>query len=161
VAVTRSDVAWPEHRSSSKVRHVPELAEPARLVNARRFLMGITNNDLDEVMSLLSPEVVSTVPGHNPLAGVYRGPLEVAEHLTKLLTATSGTLETLKWVDWLVGMHYVAALQFVQAEGGGSMYRNRHVYVIETDRNDLIATIRTFFEDEIAADTFLSGLPFK
>jgi ketosteroid isomerase-like protein len=137
---------------------VPESAEPARLVNARRFLMGITTDNSRDVLSLLSPDVVFTVPGQGPLAGVFRGPVEVYEHIGELFTATSGTFEILKWVDWLVGLSHVAALQFAQAQGGGAIYRNHHIFFIETGENDLLTNIRVFFEDQTDADTFFANL---
>ena len=120
--------------------------------------MGITTDNSRDVLSLLAPDVVYTVSGHGPLAGVFRGPVEVYEHIDKLFSATSGTFEILKWVDWLVGLTHVAALQFAQAQGGGVIYRNHHMYVIETDQNDLLTTIRIFFEDQAEADTFFGNL---
>jgi len=132
--------------------------EPARLVNARRFLMGITTNHSDDVLSLLSPDVVYTVTGRNPLAGVFHGPGEVNEYIRKLFRVTSNTIEILKWVDWLVGETHVAALQFAQAQGGGATYRNHHMFVVETDRNALLTDIRILFEDQVAADNFFTNV---
>ncbi len=119
--------------------------------------MGITTDNSGDVLSLLSPDVVYTVPGRGPLAGVFRGPAEVYEHVAKLFKATSDRLETLKWVDWLVGLTHVAALQFVQAQYGGVVYRNHHVYVVETDQNDLLSTLRIFFADQTGADAFFAN----
>ena len=121
--------------------------------------MGITTDNSRDVLSLLSPDVVFTVPGQGPQAGALRGPVEVCEHIGKLFRATSGTFEVLKWVDWLVGLSHVAALQFAQAQGGGAIYRNHHMFVIETDENDLLTKIWVFFEDQAAADTFFANLP--
>ncbi len=121
--------------------------------------MGITTDNSRDVLSLLSPDVVYTVPGQGPLAGVFRGPVEVYDHVGKLFSATSRTLETLKWVDWLVGLSHVAALQFAQAQGGGMIYRNHHMYVIETGDDDLLSDIRVFFEDQTGADAFFANLP--
>jgi ketosteroid isomerase-like protein len=148
----------PLYGLSSRVRRVSESAEPARLVNVRRFLMGITTDNSLAVLPLLSPDVVYSVPGQGPLAGVFRGPAEVYEHVGKLFSATSSTLQTLKWVDWLVGLSHVAALQFAQAQGGGVIYRNHHMYVVETGEDDLLSNIRVFFEDQTAADTFFASL---
>jgi ketosteroid isomerase-like protein len=141
------------------MRCVPEPAEPARLVNARRFLMGIIAGDTRDVLSLLSPDVVYTVPGRSSMAGVFRGPEEVAEHTGRLFSATSGTLETLKWVDWLVGLTHVAALQFAQAQGGGVIYRNHHMFVIEAGQDGLLTSIQVFFADQAEADAFFANLP--
>jgi ketosteroid isomerase-like protein len=115
----------------------------------------------DDVFSLLSPDVVYTVPGPSPLAGVFRGPAEVSEHISKLLSATSGTFEVLKWIDWLLGTSHIAALQLAQAQGEGMIYRNHHIYVVETDQHDLLTSIRIFFENEAAADSFFSRLPVE
>ncbi len=121
--------------------------------------MGIMTDNPRDVLSLLSPDVVYTVPGQGPMAGVFRGRDEVYEHIVELFSATAGTLQTLKWVDWLVGLSHVAALQFAQAQAGGVIYRNHHMFVVETGRNDLLSNIRVFFEDQTQADTFFANLP--
>jgi ketosteroid isomerase-like protein len=123
----------------------------------RRFLMGIMANKSDEVLDLLGPDVVYTVPGHSPLAGVFHGPAEVHEHIDKLFRVTSG-LEILKWVDWLVGLTHVAAMQLAQAQGGGVVYRNHHLFVVETDQHDLLTDIRVLFEDQDGADDFFTRI---
>jgi ketosteroid isomerase-like protein len=137
---------------------VSDTAEPARVVNARRFLMGISTGNSAEVLSLLSPDVVYTVPGQSPMAGVFRGPVEVYEHISKLFRMTSGAVETLKWVDWLVGLSHVAALQFVQIQGGGAIYRKHHLYLVETGEDDLLSSMRVFFENQTEADSFFTNL---
>jgi ketosteroid isomerase-like protein len=137
---------------------VSEAGEPARLVNARRFLMGIMGNNADDVLGLLAPDVAYTVPGHSPLAGVYHGPAEVHEHIDKLFRVTSGRVEVLKWVDWLVGLNHVAAMQLAQAQGSGVIYRNHHLFVMETDRHDLLTDIRVLFDDQDGADEFFTRI---
>jgi hypothetical protein len=120
--------------------------------------MGISADKSADVLSLLSPDVVYTVPGHGPMAGVFRGPAEVYDHIGKLFRITSGTFEVLKWVDWLVGLTHVAALQYAQAQGDSVIYRSHHVYVVDTDQNDLLSNIRIFFENQTEADTFFTNL---
>jgi len=136
-----------------------DTGEPAHLVNARRFLMGISTKNSDDVLSLLSPDVVYTVSGHSPLAGVYHGPVEVQDHVRKLIRATLGTLDVLKWDDWLVGQNHVAALQFAQAQGGGMIHRNHQIFLIETDQHDLLTKIQLLFGNQDEADRFLGSLP--
>jgi ketosteroid isomerase-like protein len=136
-----------------------ESTEPARLVNARRFLMGITSDSSTDVLSLLAPDVVYTVSGHGPLAGVFHGPTEVDAHFGRLFRATSGTLDVLKSVDWLVGMTHVAAIQFVRAQANGVIYRSHQMFVFETDQRDLLTRIRLFFQDQDSADVFLAKVP--
>jgi hypothetical protein len=80
----------------------------------------------------------------------------VCDHIGHLFSVTSGTFETLKWVDWLVGLSHVAALQSAQAQDGGVIYRNHHTFVIETGEDDLLSNIRIFFEDQSAATTFFA-----
>ena len=120
--------------------------------------MGITSNNSADVLPLLSPDVVYTVSGHSPLAGTYRGPGEVHEHIRKLFRITSGAVEVLKWVDWLVGLTHVAALQLAQAQGGGVIYRNYHIFILETDHDDLLTKIQLVFEDQDDADAFFGSL---
>jgi ketosteroid isomerase-like protein len=111
-----------------------------------------------DVLPLLSPKVVYEVPGHSPMAGTFHGPEAVFEHIQKLFRVTSGTFQILKWVDFLVGLTHVAALQFAQAQGDGQVYRSHHVYVVETDQKDLLTDIRIFFEHQDEADSFFAGL---
>ena len=135
--------------------------EPARLVNARRFLMGISTGHADAVLALLAPTVVYTVSGHSPLAGTVHGPVEVQEHVRRVFRATSGTIDVLKWDDWLVGQNHVAALQFAQAQGAGMVHRNHLVFLIETDRHDLLTNIQLLFGNQDEADRFLARLPVE
>ena len=123
--------------------------------------MGMTSDRSAEVLSLLSPTVVYTVPGEGRMSGVFRGPAEVHEHIGELFRITSGTFEVLKWVDWLVGLNHVAALQFAQAQGSGAIFRGHVVYVVETDQNDLLNSIQLFFENQVAAETFFGRLRFE
>jgi ketosteroid isomerase-like protein len=136
-----------------------EAAEPARLVNARRFLMGITNGNSADVLPLLAPDVVYTVPGHSPLAGGFHGPTHTEAHIRQLFDATSGTFDVLKTVDWLVGLTNVAVIQFAQAQAGGVIYRNHHMFVFETDRHDLLTNIWLFFEDPDDVDRLFAKVP--
>jgi ketosteroid isomerase-like protein len=121
--------------------------------------MGITTNNSADVLPLLAPDVVYTVPGHSPLAGVFHGPAEVDAHIRQLFSATSGTFDVLKTVDWLVGLTNVAVIQFAQAQAGGVIYRSHHLFVFETDRHDLLVSIWLTFEDPDGADRLLAKLP--
>ena len=126
------------------------------LANAQRFLVGLANNELDEVVHLLSDQVVYTVPGHMPISGTFRGPDQVKEHLNQLLAFSRSTFDVLKWVDWLVGETHVAVLQYAQIQAHGSVYRGHHLYVVEVDYHDKLTQIRIFFEDQAAAERFFA-----
>jgi hypothetical protein len=123
--------------------------------------MGIATDRSADVLTLLSPAVVYTVPGEGPMSGVFRGPAEVHKHIGELFRITSGSFETLKWVDWLVGLNHVAALQLAQAQGSGAIFRGHVVYVVETDQHDLLSSIRLFFENQVAAETFFGSLRWE
>jgi ketosteroid isomerase-like protein len=134
----------------------PPPAEPQRLVNAKRFFMSYSLSRLEEAVRMLSPKVVYTVPGKSPISGVFHGPDEARGHIIKLIELSRGTFEVLKWMDWMVGETHIAALQYAQAQNGGGIYRGHHIYLLESDHNDLLSSIKVFFEDQAAADRFFS-----
>ena len=131
-------------------------AEPQRLLNARRFFLSYTLGHLDDAVGLLSPNVVYTVPGHNQISGVFHGPDEVRGHIANLIEISRGTFEVLKWMDWMVGETHITALQYAQAQSQGRIYRGHHLYLLESDRNDLLSDIQVFFENQQAADRFFA-----
>ncbi len=128
--------------------------EPQRLINARRFFLSYSLTDLDDSVPLLSPNVVYTVPGHHKFSGVFHGPEEVRRHISTLVDYTKGTFEVLKWMDWMVGETHITALQYAQAQHVRRIYRGHHLYLLESDSDDLLSDIRVFFEDQAAADRF-------
>ncbi len=124
------------------------------MVNARQFFLDYSSTNLDHAVSLLSPDVVYTVPGNHKLAGVFHGPDEVRQHIAALVDYSRGTFEVLQWVDWMVGEMHIAALQYAQAQTSGRIYRGHHLYLLESDADDLVSDIKVFFEDQGAADRF-------
>jgi ketosteroid isomerase-like protein len=130
--------------------------EPQRLINARRFFLNYSKEHVDDVVQLLSPHVEYSVPGHSRLSGVFHGPDEVRRHICDLIDFSRGTFEVLKWMDWMIGETHITALQYAQAQAGGGIYRGHHVYLLESDPNDLLSVIKVFFEDQPAADRFFS-----
>ena len=85
--------------------------------------MNFSEDKVDDVIHLLSPDVTYTVPGRSSLSGVCHGPAEVRRHLAQLFAFTKGTYDVLKWVDWLVGETHVAAFQYTQMQMNGIIYR--------------------------------------
>ena len=134
----------------------PPLAEPQRLINARRFFMSYSVSRVEDAVRMLSPDVVYTVPGKSPISGVFHGPDEARGHILKLIELSRGTFEVLKWMDWMVGDTYMAALQYAQAQNGGGIYLGTPIYLLESDPDDLLSSIKVFFEDQAAADRFFS-----
>jgi hypothetical protein len=145
--------------TASRSISLSDPVEPARLVNARRFLMGITTNNAASVLPLLAPEVIYTVAGHSPLAGLFHGPAQVDAHIRQMFSATSGTFDVLKTVDWLVGQTNVAVIQSAQAQAGGKLHRGHHMFVFETDGRDLLTNIWLFFENPDEIDRFFAHVP--
>lgn len=135
------------------MEHSPE---PQRLVNARQFFLSFSLTHLDDATGLLSPTVVCTVPGRNRLSGVFHGPDEVRRHLAMLVEYSGGTFEILKWMDWMVGETHMTALQYAQAQRGARIYRGHHLFLLESDSDDLLSDIRVFFEDQAATDRFFA-----
>jgi ketosteroid isomerase-like protein len=130
--------------------------ESQGLTNARRFLLSTPQTDPGDIALLLSPDVVYTVPGSHRLAGVFRGPDEVMDHIARLIDYSNGTFEVLRWVDWMVGDTHITALQYAQAQNAGRIYRGHHLYLLETDTDDRLSDIKVFFEDQRAAERFLT-----
>jgi hypothetical protein len=127
------------------------------LRNARQFFSSFSPTPtLDDALRLLSPNVVFTVPGRHKLAGVFHGPDEVRSHIAMLVDYSNGTFEVLKWMDWMIGESHVTALQFAQAQSNGRIYRGHHLYLLESDSDDLLSDIKIFFEDQAAADRFFT-----
>jgi ketosteroid isomerase-like protein len=132
------------------------LTEPQRLLNARKFFLSYSMKQLDEAVRLLSPNVVYTVPGTSQISGVFHGPEEVRRHIVKLIELSRGTFEVLKWMDWMVGETHISALQYAQAQGHGDIYRGHHLYLLESDSDDRLSSIKVFFDDQAAAERFFN-----
>jgi ketosteroid isomerase-like protein len=130
--------------------------EPVRLVNARRFFMSCSVNDFDTAAELLSPQATYSVPGHGPISGAFHGRAEITRHLTRLLELTKGTLDVLKWDDWMMGESHLAVLRYAQAQSNGRIYKGHQLFLVAFDPGDLLADIQVFFEDQDAIDRFFS-----
>ncbi len=141
----------------SKIDDMAHSPEPQRLVNARQFFLSFSGTPpLDDALRLLSPQVVFTVPGLHKLSGVFYGPDEVRRHIAMLVDYSNGTFEVLKWMDWMMGETHMTALQYAQAQNNGRIYRGHHLYLLESDSDDLLSDIKIFFEDQGAADRFFT-----
>lgn len=118
--------------------------------------MNFSEDKVDDVIHLLSPDVTYTVPGRSSLSGVCHGPAEVRRHLAQLFAFTKGTYDVLKWVDWLVGETHVAAFQYTQMQMNGIIYRGHQMFLVQTDHNDALSDIKVLFENEEDASRFFS-----
>jgi hypothetical protein len=88
------------------------------------------------------------------LAGNFRGPDAVVAHVRDLVDRTDNTYGAVKWEDWLVGDHNVAALVRVQAQGHGAIFVSRLVVLLGFDPGDKVSQITVFFEDAGGVERF-------
>jgi ketosteroid isomerase-like protein len=100
---------------------------------------------------MLAPDVTYRVIGQHSLAGTFAGPDEVMRHLTEVRERTSGTLDAVKWDDWLVGENHVGALLEVHIRANARKFSGRVIYLLRFDVDDLITDILVVFGDEDAA----------
>jgi ketosteroid isomerase-like protein len=126
---------------------ITESDKHPRVVRAREFVRLIGRKQGDEALSLLAPNVTYLVPGHTPVSGLFTGPEAVAAHVSDVLALTEGSLEDVKWEDWMVGEHYVGLLVRVRVHFTGHVYDGRHLYLIRFDNQDRIDEVVVFFED--------------
>lgn len=134
---------------------MPDPHHSVRLAAARTFLMHIGRGDSDEAMGLLSEHVTYRAQGDNALAGLFVGRDAVARHLMALVERTSGTYETFKREDWMIGEHHVAGLASAHAQSNGKIYRGRTLTLMTFNSADEIEGITVFFEDQHALDRFI------
>jgi ketosteroid isomerase-like protein len=128
---------------------------PTRMAIAQEFLMHVGRPPVDRDMELLAPHVTYRVPGNHALAGVFSGREAIVGHLGALFDRTGGSLDTVKWEDWMVGEQHVAALADVHIQVQGKRYKSRHVFLVAFDSDDKIVEIVVFFEDEHSAERFI------
>jgi hypothetical protein len=134
---------------------MPEPTNPTRLEAAQRFVMHIGHRDGNQAIGLLSPVVTYRVPGGRTLGGVFSGSAEVAGHLCDLVERTRGTFEAIKWDDWMVGEHHVAAWADIQMRIERYGFAGRVLFLLRFDVGDKIDEIVVLPEDQHAAKRFL------
>jgi ketosteroid isomerase-like protein len=125
-----------------------------RLGTAQQFVMLVGGREFDEAIKLLSPQVSYRVEGNHALSGTFTGRETVKEHLVTLDRRSLGTLETVKWEDWLVGEDHVAAIATVSMSAHGRLYVGRILSLVGFDMADRIVAFTIFFEDEDSALRF-------
>ena len=131
-----------------------EPTNPTRLEAAQRFVMHIGHRDLDQAIGLLSPVVTYRVAGVSTLSRVFSGGAEVAGHLCDLVERTKGTFEAIKWEDWMVGEHHVAAWADIQMQMERREFAGRIMFLLGFDVADKIDEIIVLPEDPHAVERF-------
>jgi ketosteroid isomerase-like protein len=130
---------------------------PTRLETAQQFVSHIGRRDVADAMGLLAPDAVYQVPGRHRLAGTFRGPDAVLQHLLSLVDETSGTFETVKFQDWLVGENTVGALVVSQAQTSTNYLQSRAIFLLAFAADDKINEVTIFFQDEEAVERFFGA----
>jgi len=118
--------------------------------------MHIGRSDPHDAIPLLSPLVTYSVVGHNPLAGQFAGPEEVAGHLTDLFVTTLGTFDTIKWEDWLEGDFFTAVVADVHLQVARGKLASRELFLLEFDSSNLIKHIAIHTDSPDAMDRLLT-----
>ena len=119
--------------------------------------MHVGHRDQDQVKELLSPLATYRVAGGRSSLGVFSGHERVAEHLCDLVEKTKGTYEAVKWEDWMVGEHHVAAWGDIQAESRGRRFAGRVLFLLRFNLDDMIDEVIVFPEDPASAEQFFAS----
>lgn len=117
-----------------------------------RWAQG-SGNFFDEV---LDPEVVWTIKGSGPSAGVYRGRADLERRaLAPFVARLSRPVRPERWRLWAEGDHVIAQWEGVAVVRGGEPYRNSYVWILRLDGGR--ATEVTAYLDLPAYDAVVSG----
>lgn len=152
--VDHADPSQPIAARAASGRGQPAAASPTRLARAQRFLLAVGTPAFADAVGELSPDVTCRVLGSNAFSGTYTGREAVAAHLDRIVRFTRGTLDPVKWLDWLVGVDHVAALVEVHAQGQGARFHGRHLLLVRFDQLDRVDEVTVFFENLAAAERF-------
>jgi len=133
---------------------VDQAVKDPHLKCAEDFMTHLGDHEIDEATKLLSPTVTYRVVGSHALAGTFFGPEEVSGHLGRLLEFTRGTLDVLKWEDWLVGESHVATVVDINMRAQGRVFIGKHIFLLQFDTKGLVTGITVFFENEASARRF-------
>jgi ketosteroid isomerase-like protein len=135
----------------------PEQAHEERLRVARHFVTFLGHADIDEALDLLSESASYHVVGEHRLAGTFHGRDEIAGHLAQLAEFTKGTLEAVKWEDWLVGDTHVATIAQVQMQARGQRYTGRQLFLFRFTGEDAVEAVEVFSTDPAGGRRFFWG----
>jgi ketosteroid isomerase-like protein len=130
---------------------------PSRLAIAQAFVLHLGHRDVEQVIELLSPDVVYRVPGNYALAGTFHGPDDVTRHLMALADRTRGTFDAFKWEDWMVGQDYVSILADIRMQIEQRTFSGRAIFLVGFGAGDKIATLSVFYEDLHAVERFFGS----
>jgi ketosteroid isomerase-like protein len=138
---------------------MPEATPTSRLAIAQDFVKHLGRGDSAPALALLSPKATYRVSGDHALAGSFAGPEEITRHLSKLFERTSGTLDSLKWEDWMVGEYHIAVLSDIAMSDGARRFAGRALFLMRFDRDDKIDEVVVLSEDPRSLERFIGQQP--
>jgi len=118
------------------------------------YQRSMARGDLVSGRTVFAPDVVYTVPGHNPFSGTYRGPDGVMGYFGRLMEVTGGSYEITDMV-WLACVDKVI-LQTVNTAAIFERTLQWQEAVLFTFKDGLKSRIDLFQADQAAVDGFFA-----
>jgi uncharacterized protein len=88
----------------------------------RRGYEAFGKGDMDTLRSIMTPDVIQTVPGNNQVSGEYKGVDSVLGYYGQLFELTGGTLTAELQSATAEGDDKVVAVHHLRAQRGGKSY---------------------------------------
>ena len=121
---------------------------------ARKGYQAFNEAHLEDLMELMSDEIVWHAGGDNPIAGDYNGKDEVMQLFAKFGQLLEGTYEA-DVHDILASEDHTVVVGTYTATRHGRTHSARFVDVIHPDGAGRVKEFWRFFEDAAAEDEFL------
>src|SRR5579872_5065249 len=102
----------------------------SRIAVVQDFFQRYFSGDVLLASSLLEDDVSFHIPGRHAPSGIFRGLQAASEHLANVRRITQGSIDVLKWEDWLVGVGTVAGLATVHLQHRGQMHDFRVIFLV-------------------------------
>ena len=120
----------------------------------RAYQAAMARGDYEASATVFDPDVTYTVPGHNVLSGVYKGPAAVMGYLGKLMELTQGSYG-ISEMHWLVNEKEQVIL-FIKnyADLDGRSYEWEETILFEF-KNGRKYNLEHFQADQAGVDAFL------
>lgn len=118
----------------------------------RRGYAAFQSADLETVRSLLAPDVVWNIPGHNHFSGAHRGVDDVVSVFMSNFQETNGTFRV-DIHDILGNDEHAVALASVSGERAGKKLNDRYTHVVHI-KDGKVTESWIFGENQDAVDDF-------
>lgn len=121
---------------------------------AVQVLTAFSNKDIPTLQAMFAPDITFHVPGHNPMAGIKRGPAEVMAFFGQL-AERAGNTEYIEVKDVLGSDQHAVALCVVHGSREGRTLHNPVAYVMRFNDGRL-STLHMHNYDQHHVDAFWS-----